>query len=190
MKKIVVGIDEAGRGPLAGRVYAAAVILNTDINISNLNDSKKINCIQREIIYNDIIKNSIAYSVCYSTIKEIEKYNILNATFIAMNRALYRISYKFDIILVDGKHFPFDNKQNGKAIIKGDTIIPEIMAASILAKVERDRYMIDMDKKYPQYLFAQHKGYPTKLHRDLIKEYGPSPIHRKTFKGVREFYEE
>lgn len=188
MKKVIVGIDEAGRGPLAGRVYAAAVILNTEVKISNLNDSKKINCIQREIIYNNIINHSLEYGIGYSTIEEIEKYNILNATFIAMKRALNRIKYKFDIILVDGNHFPFD-EEKGKAIIKGDTLIPEIMAASILAKVERDKYMIEMDKKYPEYLFYKHKGYPTKIHRDLIKIHGPSPIHRKTFKGVKEFYE-
>jgi ribonuclease HII len=189
MKKIIVGIDEAGRGPLAGRVYAAAVILNPNNLISNLNDSKKINCVQREIIYNEIITHSIAYSIEYSTIEEIEKYNILNATFIAMKRALNYIKTKFDIILVDGMHYPFDKEKNGQAIIRGDTLIPEIMAASILAKVERDKYMIEMDKKYPNYMFSKHKGYPTKLHRELISKYGPSPIHRKTFKGVREYYE-
>jgi ribonuclease HII len=190
MKKIIVGIDEAGRGPLAGRVYAAAVILNPQKKILNLQDSKKINCHQREKLYNEIINNSIAYGIDYATIEEIENLNILNATFLAMQRALNNIKNKFDIILVDGNIYPFDQKTTGKAIIKGDSIIPEIMAASILAKVERDNYMIEMDKIYPNYLFSKHKGYPTKLHRELILKFGPSPIHRKTFKGVKEFFNE
>jgi ribonuclease HII len=188
MKKIIVGIDEAGRGPLAGRVYAAAVILDPKKKILNLNDSKKLNCHQRKKLYNEIIINSLDYGIDYSTIDEIEKLNILNATFLAMQRALNKIKKYFDMILVDGNIYPFDQKIDGKAIIKGDSIIPEIMAASILAKVERDNYMIEMDMIYPDYLFSKHKGYPTKLHRELIIKYGPSPIHRKTFKGVKEFF--
>ncbi len=190
MKKIIVGIDEAGRGPLAGRVYAAAVILNPQKKILNLNDSKKLNCHQREKLYNEIMINSLAFGIDYATTEEIEKFNILNATFLAMERALNKIRNKFDLILVDGNIYPFNQKITGKAIIKGDTIIPEIMAASILAKVERDNYMFEMDKLYPVYLFSKHKGYPTKLHRELIQKYGPSPIHRKTFKGVKEFFNE
>lgn len=190
MKEIIVGIDEAGRGPLAGRVYAAAVILNPQKKILNLNDSKKLNCHQREKLYNEIMKYSLAYGIDYASIEEIEKLNILNASFLAMERALNKIKNKFNMILVDGNIYPFHQNKPGKAIIKGDAIIPEIMAASILAKVERDHYMFEMDKLYPDYLFSKHKGYPTKLHRDLIKKYGPSPIHRKTFKGVKEFYYE
>ncbi len=188
MKEIIVGIDEAGRGPLAGRVYAAAVILNPKFIPENLNDSKKINCVQREILYNKIINNSIAYGISFASIEEIENFNILNATIIAMRRALKKIKNKYDIILVDGNYFPFNADEKGKTIIKGDTKIKEIMAASILAKVERDNYMNEMNELYPEYQFYKHKGYPTKLHRELVKKHGPSPIHRKTFKGVKEFY--
>jgi len=187
LNKIIVGVDEAGRGPLAGRVYAAAVILNPDKKIKLLNDSKKISVSLRENLYNEIIDKSIAFGVSYATHEEIDDLNILQATFLAMNRALDKIKSNFNYVLVDGNIYPFGLKYNGEAVIKGDTKIHEIMAASILAKVERDRYMHKMDKLYPDYHFYKHKGYPTKLHRELIKKYGPSIIHRKTFKGVREF---
>jgi ribonuclease HII len=187
MNKIILGIDEAGRGPLAGRVYAACVILKKGIKIPGLSDSKKLSSLKREILYEEIINKSLSYSIEYATNEEIDAINILNATFLAMNRAIEKINVNFDYILVDGNIYPFKNKYNGEAIIRGDATINEIMAASILAKVERDKYMLEMDLKYPQYEFYKHKGYPTKLHRDLIKKFGPSPIHRKTFKGVKEY---
>ena len=187
MQKIIVGIDEAGRGPLAGRVYAAAVILDPKKIIIGLNDSKKLTSNQRQNFYDEIKSKSIAYGICYSTHDEIDKINILQATFLAMQRALEKIDSNYDIILVDGNQFPFASPLKGQSIIKGDTKIPEIMAASILAKVTRDNYMEEMDKKYPQYQFAKHKGYPTALHRELIIKHGPCPIHRKSFKRVREF---
>ncbi|HOJ65201.1 MAG TPA: ribonuclease HII [Spirochaetota bacterium] len=184
MQKIVVGIDEAGRGPLAGRVYAAAVILNPEKKISYLNDSKKIDHKTRLKLYDEIIKKSLSYGIGYASPEEIDKLNILNATFLAMERALYNITINFDYIVVDGNIFPFKDRYKGEAIVKGDTKISEIMAASILAKVERDLYMIEMSKLYPQYNFEKHKGYPTKEHFELIKKFGASPIHRKSFKGV------
>ena len=187
MSKLIVGIDEAGRGPLAGRVYAAAVILNNNKQIDNLNDSKKLTEKQREILYKIIIINSLAYGIGYSEHEEIDKLNILQATFLAMKRAINQIKINFNYVLVDGNIYPFKFIYDGEAIIKGDSKIPEIMAASILAKISRDNYMKDMDLIYPQYQFKKHKGYPTLLHRELIIKHGPSPIHRKYFKGVKEF---
>ncbi len=184
MGKIIVGIDEAGRGPLAGRVYAAAVILNPEKKIENLNDSKKLNHSTRLKLFDEIIKNSLSYGIAFASPEEIEEINILQATFLAMRRALSQITIKFDYILIDGNIFPFKNEYPGEAIIKGDTKIPEIMAASILAKVSRDLYMIEMSKQFPQYNFEKNKGYPTKEHLELIKKFGYSPIHRKNFKGV------
>ena len=189
MEKLIVGIDEAGRGPLAGRVYAAAVILNPKKKISGLNDSKKLTPFQREKLFIQIAENSLAFSVSYSEVDEIEKMNILNATFLAMKRALSKINYKFDHILVDGRDFPFGIDYKGNAVIRGDEIIPSIMAASILAKVSRDRYMNEMHFLYPEYQFYRHKGYPTKLHFKLLKKFGPCDIHRKTYHGVKEFFE-
>lgn len=183
---IIVGIDEAGRGPLAGAVFAAAVILGPNFKLENLNDSKKLNEKERESLFELITKNALDYSIATASCEEINKLNILNATFLAMQRALEKLSKKYDYVLVDGNIFPFKNIK-GEAIIKGDNKIKEIMAASILAKVARDRYMKEMDKLYPNYKFAQHKGYATELHKRLIKEYGPSPIHRINFKGVKEF---
>lgn len=187
MNEIIVGIDEAGRGPLAGRVYAASVILNPDKKIKGLNDSKKLSCSKREELYKIIKSEAIAYSVNYATESEIDKLNILQATFLAMKRSLENIKSLFNYVLIDGNIYPFKNMYKGEAIIKGDTKIEQIMAASILAKVERDNYMNELDQLYPQYQFAKHKGYPTKLHRELIKKFGVSEIHRKTFKGVKEY---
>lgn len=184
MGKIVVGIDEAGRGPLAGRVYAACVILNKDKEIIGLNDSKKLDHNTRLILYEEILKKSICCGIAYADPEEIDRLNILQATFLAMERALLKLNYNFDYVLIDGNIFPFKNKYKGEAIVKGDTKIPEIMAASILAKVERDLYMLEMDRQFPEYNFRKHKGYPTKEHIELIKKFGVSPIHRKTFKGV------
>ena len=177
---IIVGVDEAGRGPLVGRVYAGAVILDDNKKIVGLNDSKKIPHLKREALY-DEIKEKATFGIGYATNEEIDKINILNATFLAMRRAIDAIKIKFDYVYVDGNIYPFKDLK-GEAIIKGDSKIESIMAASILAKVERDRYMMEMDKLYPEYQFSKHKGYPTKLHIELINKYGFSPIHRKSFK--------
>lgn len=184
MQKIIVGIDEAGRGSLAGRVYAAAVILNPKKKIEGLNDSKKLNHNIRLKLFEEIVKKSVSFGIGYANPEEIDQLNILQATFLAMRRALLQIKSDFDYIFVDGNIFPFKDEYAGEAIIKGDAKITEIMAASILAKVERDLYMIKMSKLFPPYSFEKNKGYPTKEHIKLIKEFGYSPIHRKTFKGV------
>ncbi len=184
---IIVGIDEAGRGPLAGRVYAASVILDKNSKIQGLNDSKKLSEKRRYSLYHEIKERSISFGIGYAEVSEIESLNILQATFLAMRRSIEKLSVKFDYILVDGNIFPFNNEFNGEAIVKGDSKIEEIMAASILAKVERDIYMDEMSKIYPQYQFDKHKGYPTKLHREMIIKYGVLPIHRKTFCNVKEF---
>lgn len=184
MEKIVIGIDEAGRGPLAGRVYAAAVVLGNKI-IDGLNDSKKLSESKREKMYDIIKKEAVDYQIAYATVEEIDSINILQASHLAMKRALDGIKKDFNYIMVDGNIYPF-KECKGEAIIKGDSLIPEIMAASILAKVERDRYMTKLSQTYPQYLFDKHKGYPTKLHKDLIKIHGPCVEHRKTFSGVKE----
>jgi ribonuclease HII len=185
--KIIAGVDEAGRGPLAGRVYAAAVVLNKTYKYDGLNDSKKLTHNKREILFKEIINNCSSYGIGFATVEEIEKINILQASFLAMKRALECLKVKFDYILVDGNIFPFKSPLSGEAIIKGDEKIHSIMAASILAKVARDKYMLEMDKEFPEYNFHKHKGYPTKLHRELIKQFGPSSIHRKTFRGVKEY---
>lgn len=183
----IIGVDEAGRGPLAGRVYAAAVILDPFKDIKGLRDSKALSPLARDRLFDEIKCDCLSYSISFSTHDEIDKINILQATFLAMERAVKSISSDFDHILVDGNQFPFSPHYSGNAVVKGDTKIPEIMAASILAKVSRDRYMEEMHILYPEYQFIKHKGYPTQLHRDLVKEFGPSPIHRKTFKGVKEY---
>ena len=179
--KLICGVDEAGRGPLAGPVCAAAVILPDDLEIEGLNDSKKLSEKKREQLYDVIIEKAIAYSVAYGTLEEIEEKNILNATFLVMNRAIEGLQLKADFALIDGNKIPTDIKIPAAAIVKGDAKSMSIAAASILAKVSRDRLLMEYDKKYPQYQFAKHKGYGTKLHTDLIKEYGPCEIHRLSF---------
>jgi ribonuclease HII len=186
MNKIIIGIDEAGRGPLAGSVYAASVILNPEKKITGLNDSKKLSPSKRFELYKEIKEKALDYGIAFATYEEIDQINILQATFLAMRRSLEKIKSDFNYILVDGNQFPFSKTHQGEAIIKGDSKIEEIMAASILAKVERDLYMEQMHLQYPEYQFDKHKGYPTALHFELIKKYGPCPIHRKTFRGVKE----
>lgn len=180
-EQILVGVDEAGRGPLAGRVYAASVILDKNHKILGLNDSKKLSTSSRSILYEKIKKESLAFGVGYAEVCEIEKLNILNATFLAMKRSIANLNYKFNYIVVDGNIYPFKGEYPGEAIIKGDSKVEEIMAASIMAKVERDMYMEEIAKIYPNYLFEKHKGYPTKLHKEMINKYGILPIHRKSF---------
>jgi len=187
MQKIILGIDEAGRGPLAGRVYASSVILDPDKKIKGLNDSKKISEKKRIELYHEIKEKSLAYGIDFATHEEIDQINILQATFLAMKRSLEKIKIGFNFVLIDGNQYPFKNIYPGEAVVKGDSKVEEIMAASILAKVERDFYMEEMHKRFPKYQFDKHKGYPTKLHFELIKIHGVSEIHRKTFKGVKEY---
>ena len=186
MDAIIAGVDEAGRGPLAGPVCAAAVILH-NVKIEGLNDSKKLTERKRELLFEKIIKNATAYAIAWATPEEIDRINILQATFLAMQRAVEQLQIEPTFIQVDGNRYPPTLRLPGEAIVKGDSKVEEIMAASILAKVSRDRYMLKMAEIYPQYNFTKHKGYPTAEHREAIKQFGPSPIHRKTFGGVKEF---
>lgn len=176
----ICGIDEAGRGPLAGAVYAAAVILPYGFELEGLDDSKKLSEKRREVLFDIITETAIDYSIAFSTVKEIESLNILNATYLAMKRAADGLKKRPEIALVDG------NSSKGlgmpyKCIIKGDAKSPNIAAASILAKVSRDRYISEQDSIYPVYNFRKHKGYGTKEHIVAIKEYGACEIHRGSF---------
>lgn len=176
----ICGIDEAGRGPLAGPVFAAAVILPSNQLIEGLNDSKKLSEKKREILFDIIKETAIDYSVGFATETEIDEINILQATFLAMKRAFDGLSVKVDLALVDGNRTP-PLGIDTQTIIKGDALSANIAAASILAKVSRDRLMYEIDKIYPQYQFAKHKGYGTALHIEMLKEFGLCKIHRKTF---------
>ena len=178
---LVCGVDEAGRGPLAGPVCAAAVILPDDCVIEGLNDSKKISEKKRELLYDIIIEKALAFNVAYGTLEEIEKYNILEATYIAMNRAIEGLKIKADFALIDGNRVPKGITIPCETVVKGDSKSYSIAAASILAKVTRDRLMMEYDKKYPEYLFATHKGYGTKAHYEAIKQHGVCEIHRLSF---------
>ncbi len=181
--KCVCGIDEAGRGPLAGPVFAAAVVLPVDCEIPGLNDSKKLTEKKREALFEVIIEKAVAYSVASASEKEIDEINILNATYLAMNRAFDGLSVKPDMALIDGNREPGVDAMQ-KTVVKGDSKSRSIAAASILAKVSRDRYMLEIAKLYPQYEFQKHKGYGTKLHYERIREHGISDVHRKTFLKV------
>lgn len=178
--KCVCGIDEAGRGPLCGPVCAAAVILPVDCEIEGINDSKKLSEKKREALYDIIIEKAVAYSVVMVDAKTIDEINILQATFKAMREAVDSLSVKPDIALIDGNGKPGLSIEE-RTIVKGDAKSISIAAASILAKVTRDRYCIELDKKYPEYQFAKHKGYGTKLHYEMIAEHGICPEHRRTF---------
>ena len=176
----VCGVDEAGRGPLAGPVVAAACILPLDCEIEGLNDSKKLTEKKRDLLFDEIKEKAIAYAIASASNEEIDEFNILNATMLAMARAIESLPKKADFAIVDGncvRNFPVP----AMTIIKGDAKSPSIAAASILAKVTRDRICLEMDAQYPEYNFKKHKGYPTKLHRDLVMELGPCPLHRRTF---------
>lgn len=177
----ICGVDEAGRGPLAGPVCAAAVILPEDTVIEGLDDSKKLSEKKRERLYDEIIERAVAYCVAYGTLEEIESVNILEATFIAMNRAIDGLKVKPDFAIIDGNRVPKGIKIPCATLVKGDSKSMSVAAASILAKVTRDRLMLTYDEKYPQYNFKKHKGYGTKEHTELLKQYGPSPIHRLSF---------
>ncbi len=177
---LLCGVDEAGRGPLAGPVCAAAVILPRGLEIPGLNDSKKLSEKKREALYDVIISSAAAYGIAFAEVEEIERLNILRATFLAMNRAIAQLSVKPALALIDG------NRNSGiempsRCIVKGDSRCADIAAASILAKVTRDRYMIKMAEVYPQYGFERHKGYGTRQHYAALREHGASPIHRMSF---------
>lgn len=178
--KVVCGVDEAGRGPLAGPVFAAAVVLPENMMIDGLNDSKKLSEQKREMLYDEIKSKALAYCIAFETEKKIDEFNILQATFMAMQRAVEGLTVRADFALIDGNRLPKLNIP-AKAIIKGDSLSASIAAASILAKVERDRLMKKLSEKYPEYNFEKHKGYGTKLHIELLKKYGPSEIHRRSF---------
>lgn len=179
--KLVCGVDEAGRGPLAGPVCAAAVILPADIEIEGLNDSKKLSEKKRELLFDVIKEKAVSYAIAFGSVEEIEEFNILEATFIAMNRAIDSLDIKPDYALIDGNRVPKGIKIDCETVIKGDAKSSSIAAASILAKVTRDRLLLEYDKEYPQYNFKKHKGYGTKEHTSLILEYGVSPVHRRSF---------
>ncbi|NLL63459.1 MAG: ribonuclease HII [Ruminococcaceae bacterium] len=177
---LVCGIDEAGRGPLAGPVFAAAVILKSGTEIPGLNDSKKLTEKKREALFDIVVEKAIDYCIATASEKEIDEINILNATYLAMKRAVEGLKNKPDFALVDGNRDPKLEIET-KLLVKGDSKSMSIAAASILAKVTRDRYMLEMAKLFPEYEFERHKGYGTKLHYEKINEYGISEIHRLSF---------
>lgn len=177
---LIAGVDEAGRGPLAGPVYAAAVILPPDAQIPGIDDSKKLSEKKREELFDVITETAVAYAVYSVDEKVIDEINILNATFQAMNGAVNALSPKPDFVLIDGNRIAGMDIPH-ETIVKGDAKSMSIAAASILAKVSRDRYITEIAKQYPEYGFEKHKGYGTKAHTEAILQYGPSPVHRKTF---------
>ncbi len=178
---ILCGVDEAGRGPLAGPVTAAAVILPPDADIAGLNDSKKLTPAKRDQLYEDITHTALAYCVASAAVEEIEAVNILQATFLAMRRAVEGLTVRADLLLIDGNQTPPGLSIPVRTIVKGDGRSAAVAAASILAKVTRDRYMMEQDRLYPGYGFAQHKGYGTKAHYEALREQGLTPIHRRSF---------
>lgn len=178
----ICGVDEAGRGPLAGPVCAAAVILPDDTIIEGVNDSKKLSEKKREALFDVIISSACSYSIAYATVDEIENMNILNAAMLAMKRAVEGLNVKADYAMIDGNRLP-NLDIDSEFIIKGDAKSMSIAAASILAKVSRDRLLYEYAKEYPQYHFDKHKGYGTKAHVEALKKYGPCPYHRLSFLG-------
>lgn len=178
----VCGVDEAGRGPLAGPVYAAAVILPPGLVIEGVNDSKKLSEKKREALFPIICEQALAFGIGYATVEEIDTYNILQATYMAMRRAVEALPVPADYALIDGNCMP-PLSIPGETIIKGDALSMSIAAASILAKVSRDRVMLEAAKEYPQYGFEKHKGYGTAAHMQALREWGPCPLHRKSFLG-------
>ena len=174
------GVDEAGRGPLAGPVYAAAVILPRGLVIPGLDDSKKLSEKKREALFDQICEQALDYSISFATVEEIEERNILGATMLAMNRAIAGLKTRPDLALIDG------NRNKGietpsRCVVKGDACCADIAAASILAKVSRDRVMLQLAEQYPEYHFEQHKGYGTAQHYAALRQFGPSPVHRPSF---------
>lgn len=179
-EQLLCGVDEAGRGPLAGPVCAAAVILPRGLCIPGLNDSKKLTEKKREALYDVICSSAVSYGIAFATVDEIEEVNILNAAMLAMNRAIEKLSVQPTLALIDGNRNSAI-KIASRCVVKGDAKCADIAAASVLAKVTRDRYMLKMAEKYPQYKFEKHKGYGTKDHYAALREYGPCEIHRPSF---------
>lgn len=182
--RFIAGVDEAGRGPLAGPVFAAAVILDNKHSVHGLNDSKKISEKKRSKLAVEIMEKSVAWAIARAEVDEIDNLNILNASLLAMKRSVNLLAVKPELVLVDGLYCP-EIEIPSRAIIKGDSKVPAISAASIIAKVARDREMMELDQQYPGYEFAKHKGYPTRLHIMLINKLGVSPVHRRSFAPVR-----
>ncbi len=182
---LMAGVDEAGRGPLAGPVVAAAVILDELQPIKGLADSKKLTALRREKLYDEIRAKALCCSVAQASVQEIDELNILQATMLAMRRAVEGLRLKPQRVLVDGNRLPVLSMA-AEAIVKGDALVPAISAASILAKVTRDRWCAELDARYPEYGFAAHKGYGTALHMAALQEHGPCPEHRSSFAPVRE----
>ncbi len=178
--QVICGVDEAGRGPLAGPVCAAACILPRGLEIEGLNDSKKLTEKRRDALYDVILEKAVSYGIAFATVEEIEELNILGATYLAMNRAIAQLSVTPDLALIDGNR----NQKievPSQTVVKGDSKCADIAAASILAKVTRDRYMIQQAELFPEYGFEKHKGYGTKAHYEAIRTYGVTPIHRPSF---------
>ena len=183
---IIAGVDEAGRGPLAGPVVVAAVILNESIKIIGLNDSKKLSAKKREFLFEQIIKNALDYKIEIIPVEVIDEINILQASLLGMERACNSLKIKPDLCLIDGNRIPDNLKYKAEAIIKGDGKLASIAAASILAKVTRDRIMIELHQKYPEYNFLKNKGYPTRDHIAAINKFGILDCHRKTFNPIKQ----
>lgn len=185
---LLAGVDEVGRGPLAGDVVAAAVILDPARPIDGLNDSKKLSEKRREALFDQIREYSQCWCVARASVEEIDRLNILHASLLAMARAVAGLSSRPEHVLVDGNRIP-DWDYPSEAVVKGDSRVPAIAAASILAKVVRDREMVALEARYPGYGFAGHKGYPTKVHMEALKKLGPTPIHRRSYGPVRDLLE-
>ena len=181
---VVAGVDEVGRGCLAGPVYAAAVILSPDVPIPGLRDSKKLTALQRERLHEQVLRHALAVQIMSVSVEEIDRINIFHAAMKAMAQAVSALSPAAQCVLVDGK-FPLSLSVPQRALVKGDDRSASIAAASIVAKVERDRYMVQQEAYYPQYLFGKHKGYGTREHLLALEQYGPTPLHRRSFAPVK-----
>lgn len=181
---IVAGVDEVGRGPLVGDVVTAAVILDPAKPIAGLADSKKLSDKKRQSLFELIVENALCFAIGRASPDEIDRLNILHATMLAMQRAVAGLAIRPQHVLIDGNRCPA-LEMSAQAIVKGDARVDEISAASIIAKVTRDREMIELDNQYPQFGFSKHKGYPTKLHVEMLEKHGPTPVHRKSFKPVK-----
>ena len=182
---LTAGTDEAGRGPLAGSVVAAAVILDPEQPIEGLNDSKKLSEKKRELLFDQIQAKALSWCIAEASVEEIDRLNILHASMLAMKRSVEGLNIEPELVLVDGNRCP-DLSMDARAIVGGDAVEACISAASILAKVHRDRQMLAYHEEYPQYGFDRHKGYPTKLHMEKLKEYGPTQIHRRSYTPVQQ----
>ena len=183
---LIAGVDEAGRGPLAGPVVSAAVILPVDFSVDGVNDSKKLTAARRDRLFDRIRAEAVSVAVGIADHEEIDRLNILQASLLSMKRAVQALEIPPDYLLIDGI-FTVSYPAAQEAVKKGDSLSMSIAAASIIAKVTRDRIMDNYDREFPQYGFKKHKGYPTQKHREAIRQHGPSPIHRKSFSGVKEY---